>query len=175
MFTLLPGLYIFNKPFYINPFTADSRWDLPKYFLDLPNAAHSAVPTQTTTRCTLGFGHPAAFFDSISSLWTHLFFFLMNPRTMMMPVARITRLTSSLCDGPRATEGSYLAAARAALETGDTLARADWWLVTRCKLWSQTSLVTHSLLTELWWCETLQRVDTAYWIRDIRSIYVIKP
>lgn len=67
---------------------------------------------------------------------------------------RITRLTSSLCDGPRATEGSYLAAARAALET------EDWrhppvTVVTRCKLWSHR---LHLSLT-VWWLTDLLNYD----------------
>ena len=161
MFTLLPGLYIFNKPFYINPFTADSRWDLPKYFLDLPNAAHSAVPTQTTTRCTLGYGHPASFFDSISSLWTHLFFFLMNPRTMMMPVAPDHAAHVFTVWRPAGNWGLLLGCGPGC--AGDWRHPPELAVVTRCKLWSHR---LHLSLTvwwltdfiELWWCETLQGV-----------------
>ena len=51
------------------------------------SAKCGAVSTPTTTRCTLGFGHRHLVFTFFIffSLWTHLFFFLMNPRTMMTP------------------------------------------------------------------------------------------
>ena len=162
-------LYIFNKPFYINPFTADSRWDLPKYFFHLPNAA-----SILTVQCAAD-KQPAP--DAHRDLVTlHLFFFysmhyifpaFLNPPFLLPHESQhhdtdvgSTRLTSLLYDGPRATEGSYFAAAR----TGDWRHWLELTVVTRCKLW--TTQTCHSLSGDLLNYHQMRNLTkcTAYWL-----------
>ena len=84
-----------------------------------------------------------------------------------------TRLTSLLYDGPRATEGSYFAAAR----TGDWRHWLELTVVTRCKLW--TTQTCHSLSGDLLNYDQMRNLTKCIlrtdWIIDIKSVfYVIK-
>ena len=117
------------------------------------SAKCGAVPTPTTTRCTLGFGHRHLVFTflyslaseptSSSSSWI--------PGPWWRP--RSSRLTSLLCDSPRATESSYKEQ-----RPGDTRHRPELTVVTWCKLWS-----THLTLCLV-----------TYWIMMMRNLTIIR-
>ena len=115
------------------------------------SAKCGAVSTPTTTRCTLGFGHRHLVFTFFIffSLWTHLFFFLMNPRTMMTPPELAAHVFTVW---QPAGDWELLQGAAAWRH------RPELTVVTWCKLWS-----THLTLCLV-----------TYWIMMMRNLTIIR-
>ena len=138
---------------------------------------HCAVlPTNNQHQMHIGIWSPGicSFFTG----WMHYIFLAsLNPPFLLPHESQhhndtdvgSSRLTSSLCDGPRATESSYFAAAR----TGDWRHWLELTVVTRCKLW--TTQTCHSLSGDLLNYDQMRNLTkcTAYWLDYRHQVYIL--